>query len=465
MKIEALRTEPPLEEFEPEAESHPASAGAPEPRRATLRKVLTLSGLLRGLGGLVIVAAFVVLLFQGWRDGDDLSRYLLLMGHTLVLTLAGFAAGHLLHEGKGARLFIALALIAIPVNFAFLGGISYEQLTWDPAQTVQTALGFWHPAAGAETLAPDLVLSLTGAALPVLGVSIWIGFLVMARRSARPLSGLFLLSNAALLVPTRDTALVSGLLLGLGLLLTVLVVRLRRRDPSLATAEGLFARAILALPLLVMGGRSIWFYAPSDLFFTSLALIGYLGLRQALGQVADDSRWRIPVEGAAVAMAGISTLFAFATAIELHGLHGVFKLPIAGAILAGLLLDLSTRTLSRASLYRSAAVLTATAPLLANLFAFGGFANALVCLVAGIATLGYGYLTRQRPLFVIGLISALTGMGFAGTEAFAHFTIGGWTGLVLLGVATILAGSLIERHGQTMKATLLRWHHHFNESD
>jgi hypothetical protein len=426
------------------------------------RRPPTLSGLLRGLGGLVIVSAFLVFLFQGWQDGDDLARCLLLTGHTLILTLAGFAAGHLLHESKGARLFIALALVAIPVNFAFLGSLGYAHLTWDPPHPEPSGPGFWQPAAA--SLAADLALPLTGAAALVLGVSIWVGFLVMARRSAWPLASLYLLANTGLLLPTRDSGLISGLLLGLGLLLSVCAVGLRRRDPSLATPGGLFARAVLVLPLLIMGGRSIWFHAPDEIFFTTLAAVGYLALRQVLGHWVSDSGWKTAVEWAAVGMAGTSTLFAFATVSALGGLDEVFRLPIAAVLLSGMLFDLSTRATPRAAAYRGMAVLVALAALLVNLVTFGGFASALLCLTGGIATLAYGYTARQLPLFFTGLAAALAGMGFAGSEALVRFTVGGWSGLVLLGVATILAGSLIERHGQRMRAILGRWHQHFSES-
>ena len=59
-------------------------------------KRFPLSTLLRGLGAAVVVGAFVLYLFQGWRGGDDLTRALLLLGHTLALTAAGFGLGGVL---------------------------------------------------------------------------------------------------------------------------------------------------------------------------------------------------------------------------------------------------------------------------------------------------------------------------------------------------------------------------------
>jgi len=445
------------------------SAGAdtcPLPERLGKARLPSLSGLLRGVGALVIVAAFVMFLFKGWQQGDELTRYLLLIGHTLVLSLAGFASGHLLHEGKGARLFIALALAAVPVNFAFLGGMSYDHLTWDPHATIQMATGLWVSTALGAPLAAAAVLPLTGAAIPVLGAAIWIGFLVLARRSAWPLTGLYLLSNAGLLAPTRDTVTVSFILLALGLFLAIAVVRLRKQDQTLATGEGVFARSALVLPLLVLAGRSIWLYAPGELFFTTLSLIGYLGLRQALRHLEGESGWRVVTEGLAVALAVFTSLFAFATLAELRVLDDAFELLIASGISVGLLVDLSTCTRTRrARTYRGTAALIVAMTLLSNLVFFAGLASALVCLIGGLGVQVYGYGARQRVVFALGLIATLMGLGHLGAAAFSSFSIGGWTGLVLVGVVTVLAGSLIERHGQRIKVVMANWNHHFGQTD
>jgi len=242
--------------------------------------------------------------------------------------------------------------------------MSYAHLTWDPATTSRAATGLFVPAASGEALSSTTSLALTGAAIPVLGAAIWIGFLIMARRSAWPLTGLYLLINMGLLIPTRDTSATSLVLLALGVLLAFSVVRLSRRDRALATGEGIFARITLVLPLLVLPGRSVWLYAPGELFHTTLSLIGYLGLLQALRHLKGDSRWREAVS-----------------------------------------------------------------------------------------------------VFVVGLLAALVGLGDLGIEAVSSFTVGGWTGLVLVGVATVLAGSLIERHGRRFRAAMGNWNRRFQQTD
>jgi len=429
---------------------------APDPEP---RKTLSLSLLLRGLGGLVIVAAFVMYLFQGWREGDDLTRSLLLLGHTVILTLAGFASGHLLHESKGARLFIALALAAVPVNFAFLGGLTYDQLTWDAPLALDGAESFWTATSG--TMAPGAMLALAGSSLLALALATWVGFLIMARRSAWALTGLYLLVNAALLIPTRGDLATSAILLAFGVLVGVSALQLRRRDPSLDTPEGVFARALPILPLLVLGGRSLWLYAPDAVFFTTLSLIAYLGLRLAAGAMRADRPWRGALELVALLFALMSASLAFDTLIDAHLLPDIVEAPLAAALLAALLVDLSTLGGRWRHQYRGAAALVANLAMLLNLAAFGGLSNALAALSIGIATLVHGYLSRSRFIFALGLITALAGLGFAAEDALSSFTIGGWSALILLGILTIVTGSVVERHGARIKARLLRWHRHF----
>lgn len=407
--------------------------------------------LLHGLGGLVIVAAFVLYLFHGWRDGDDLIRCVLLVAHTVALTIAGFLSGHLLHEPRGARLFIALALAAVPVSFAFLGGIIYPHLTWDHLGALGVTVAGPQTGIG-HTLAPESALLLTTAATAILASTIWLGYLVLARRSAWSLTGLYWLANTALLIPTRDELAVSGLLFVLAALLGGASLRQRRRDPTLATPEGRFARLILVLPLLVIAGRSLWLYAPEQLFFATLSLVGYLGLRQVRHTLTPDHRWRGLSETATLLLAIQCTLFGLLTLAETEGLPDALTLPIAAVLLVALLIDLSRSAGDLGRRYRGAAAMVAATSMLINLMLFNGFASALASLLVGLILLVYGLGAKQRTVFALGLIVALSGLGVMIQAALSSFTIGGWTGLVLLGIAIIVAGSLLDRYGHRLKA-------------
>ena len=51
----------------------------------------TVSEVLRLLGAAIIVASMSVFLLQGWNEGNDIRRYLLLLSQTGLLAAAGFA--------------------------------------------------------------------------------------------------------------------------------------------------------------------------------------------------------------------------------------------------------------------------------------------------------------------------------------------------------------------------------------
>ena len=64
----------------------------------SLRNFATLSEALRILGASVLLASMSVFLLQGWNEGNDVRRYLLLLTQTGLLTAAGFAMSHGLKE-------------------------------------------------------------------------------------------------------------------------------------------------------------------------------------------------------------------------------------------------------------------------------------------------------------------------------------------------------------------------------
>jgi hypothetical protein len=96
-----------------------------------------------------------------------------------------------------------------------------------------------------------------------------------------------------------------------------------------------------------------------------------------------------------------------------------------------------------------------------NLIVHGGLGPSAGALAAGIGALAAGYGLRNRALFLLGVGVALLGLGYAGEAALAQFTVGTWTVLVLLGSASIIAGSVVERHGAALRALLARGRQHF----
>jgi len=434
--------------------SPPDDAHAAPPPRS-----ISLYALLRGIGAVLIVAAFATILFQGWRDGDALTRGTLLLAQTLALTLAGFGSGHLLHEPRGARLFIALGLGVVPVAFAFLGAVTYPHLAAQAVAPSGLVPSDWLLSGTAMERQTAFVF--TAVALVLLALAVRIDFLVLARRSSGVLTMLYLVANLALLVPSRAEAVIAPMLLALALLLGAAVIRRQRRDATLATAEGLFARLVLALPLLVMAGRSLWLYAPDQVFFTSLALLGYLGSRLALAGLAPGERGSRLIETAAVLLAALTAWFAFRTLAELHWVADPVSLPAAAGLLSLLLADLSCIGSRRTEAYRSAAAKVMAVAMMLDLLLHGGIALASVTLAVGIAVLAYGYLARRGMVFAAGMLCALFGLWVTVHTTMVSFSIAGWTILVLVGIATIIAGSALERGGFRATSAVAQWSRRF----
>src|SRR5436189_3043270 len=82
---------------------------------------------LRIAGAALVVAAASTFMLQNWQAGNDLMRYAMLVGQSLLLAAAAYFVGLTVREGRSARTFLALVLATIPVSFAVLGGLVYSQ--------------------------------------------------------------------------------------------------------------------------------------------------------------------------------------------------------------------------------------------------------------------------------------------------------------------------------------------------
>lgn len=418
-----------------------------------------LTGLLRILGATVLIASVSIFLLQGWESGNDVQRYLLLLAHTVLLAGTGFASGHWIKESKGARLFLALALISVSVNFAILGGLLYSQLQWDSALVAYPDFATWR----AEDL--SLALITTGGALLLLGPVAWLGFMALARRSAAQLTVLYLLGNAVLLVPVRGSAVIGILIVVATLGILAQVSRASRHDATLRTNEGLFARAVQFLPVGIILSRSLYLYATDAFLTTVAALVVFIVLRQISRQMDGTSAIRTTLEFFSVIPAGFAAAGLAAVVDDVWTRADSFELPVFTLSLAALIVEISLRCSGRGAGYRRIASVIVAAGMLANLFMFGNVATAAMCLVAGIAVTVYGYSVQQRLIFGLGLLTLLLGLGHQVGYAVEMFDLGSWGSLALLGIIAIVSGSMLERHGADIKLRFKNWRQRFQSWD
>lgn len=419
--------------------------------------IAKLPRILRGLGAAILIASVSIFLFQGWESGNDTYRYFLLLVHTAGLAIVGFLSGHWMRESKGARLLLALALASIPANFAILGGFVYSQFSMDSFNVVYPMFVAWQ--ADSATAA----LLTTGISLVVLAPVVWLGFMVLARRSAGQFTLLYLLTNLAILIPLRSADIVGWLALGIAILVMAISARARRKDSTLTTPEGIIARTVQFLPLAVILGRSLWLYSADAFLITIVSLVVFLVLRHVALLMAPQNRSRTFIEAISLLPAIFVGLGMTEIVHDAIWVATEARLPVFSITVAALCLELSTRAANGGAAYRRAAAIVVAFGMLVNLGLFGGVVMAATCLALGLGLMVYGYFVEQRVVFSLGVATLLFGLGFQLTYAIQMFDLGSWGSLAILGISAILVGSAMERYGNQIKLRLSDWGQQFRD--
>lgn len=417
----------------------------------SLRNFATLSEALRILGAGVILASMSVFLLQGWNDGNDIRRYLLLLTQTGLLAAAGFAMSHVVKETKGARIFFGLALVSVPANFTILGALLYSVFQWDGGLTTYPGYASWR----IEDVA-NIGITLGGAMVVLLPVTL-ICFAIMARHSAKMLSLHFLLVNALLLLPIRSS-MAAGTVGLLGVLYALYVTaRLTQGDRALKTGEGKFALATLYIPLGIILFRSMYFYQVDSLMVAMVSLVLFLTARQASLFPGRSARLALLLELLSWPIA--MTVALAVTDAFAPGIATGLKAPLFAAVYALLALDIVRRTDSRAL----ARIIGASISLFVALsFTFGvaispSALTALLSLAAGVLLLLWGVAGRKPLTSIAGIVTAFAGAWF-GFDAVVQLVLSSsWIDLAIFGASAIALGSVIDRHGVVIKLRFTRW--------
>jgi len=425
----------------------------------SVRNFATLSEALRILGAAVILASMSVFLLQGWNDGNDIRRYLLLLTQTGLLTAAGFAMSHGLKETKGARVFFGLSLVSIPANFTILGALLYSVFQWDGDLVNYPGYASWT----IDNLA-GTGLTLGGAMLVLLPVT-WLCFAIMARHSAKSLSFHFLLLNALLLVPIRGS-LAAGTIGLLGVLYALYVVgKLVGKDRSLKTGEGRFALATLFIPLGIILFRSMYFYQVDSLMVAMVSLTLFLLARQVSLFPDRGARVAVLLEVLSVPLALVVAL-ALTDAIAPILAKGLAA-PFYSTAYAVLTLDIIRRTKSRfLGKFIGASISFSVA--LSFIISVANEASALTALLslfAGVMLLLWGLAGRRHGTVLAGLVTVFAGLFFGFAEIAQLILSSSWIDLAIFGAGAIALGSLVDRHGVVIKLRIVKWFDSVDEQE
>lgn len=414
-----------------------ASPTAPTPVAARGFDPDALTRALRIAGAALVVASASTFMLQHWQGGNDLIRYGMLVGQSLLLAAAAYFVGLSLREGRSARTFLALVLATMPVGFAVLGGLIYSQFHVEALAPLPSYATWVAPSrlaalvAGAATLAVYVPLAL-------------VAFVALARKEAKLLTLAFFAANSMLVVPARQpltVAILAGVTL-LGLLrleLTCFALQ-----AQLDTLEGKLARVMPFAAPVIMLGRVFHLYEVRAAFVGSVLLIAASALWLVLSRTT--TAWKR--DFGAWTAAGMSVLgwglcwSELAASVDSRAAV-VLLWGMPSAVLFALASKRAATT--RASLLGIATAGALGTTLLACGFELGG-ASALSCIVVGVAVAVWGASVRALIRTVSGSLVALFGLIAQVWLATQEGSVLRWASLSVVGVLLIVGSAYVERN-------------------
>ena len=414
----------------------------------SIRNVATVSELLRFLGAAVILASMSLFLLQGWSEGNDIRRYLMLLAQTGLLAGGGFAMSYGLKEAKGARIFFGLALISVTANFTILGALIYSVFQLDNALTTYPGYATWQ-----ITDIASIGATTAGALVVLIPIALFC-FMVMARQSAKQLTLAFVPLNALLLIPARESVIAGALALAGTAFALWTVRKLTRNDSALQTGEGRFALLSLFVPLGIVLFRSMYFYDIDSLMVAMLSGAVFIALRQA---AIFPSRHKVLASLLDVAALPVALVTAVALAASFEYLDIEILAPLTGLVYAAMAGDVLRRTGSR--------VVSGFTAFTASFAIAAGFVlaiavepsiwMALSTLAAGVMLGLAGSWLNSRSAMIAGMLTMLAAATLGFDEFVDLVTASNWITLAIIGAAAIALGSLLERHGVAIKLAVI----------
>jgi len=260
------------------------------------------------LGAGAVAIAMALFLFEGIKVDNDSQRFFTILGFGGLLTGMGLAVNHFLQDRVASRLFLGLSLASITVMAAVLGGLIFS-LT-DAAQAMNYPGYATWKIADAASLWIALPIGLV-----VIGVVATLGNMVMARSEARWMTPVLLASNALVLIPSRDNALIAVITAASIAALFWVIRRCQVNPISFQTAEGRWALMMLFFAPVVLIGRTVLLYQPDFLIAVCLFSVLYLAARQGFHKSDSSSRTEIAMMIATI-VTGIAAAFSFTSFID-----------------------------------------------------------------------------------------------------------------------------------------------------
>lgn len=389
--------------------------------------------ILRWCGATMIIAAAGTFLVQSWDQVGDVTRYLALLGTTVLLPAVAYVCGIRWQEGRSARVLMLTLLALLPIHAGVLGGFVFSQ--FGNVTTSIAPVAQW--IAPSRTVALLLVLGAGVALVPLA----WSSF----RTLDRPHAGLLLAGSAAghalLLVPDRSAlAATIAIVANLGLT-TWIALRTKPR-----TLEAGLAASSLAAPAFVVAARQVLFYDVSTAFWSTIFSTAALGFFALGKQGKDVSLERLSV---------VPTLLATGTFVALFGDRVHLSLSsywlLYGLVSAVALLGFAWRSSTCKTFFVRATVILNAVTATTTLLLDPGPWAALQAMVIGLGLMSYGMMISRRGALCSGVALAAFGFIIEVVHAIEVFQPSGWLALAGFGFALVALTAWLERRARSAK--------------
>ena len=437
-----LEDTPPADELvldlSPGNDSRPAPNGR-EPATASAGRwfaTLNLSRVLRWSGGCVLAAAGISFMFQGLYSFTPMTRHWMLLGICTLLGLMGAVTGIGMKETKGARSFLGFATASFPVLASQLGAMVFS-LWGQPPPGMPQPLVF-------SMLTATQVAGLTALTLAIITPLSHLGFMILARPQALRLTGLYTLANLSILLPVREGLLLAAIIAALGGGL-YLADRHWARDFRLANFEGRLSRSLMAIPLLVILGRSLFYPVGHACLAVLLVMIGgYLSFHW--GRIVVHPVWKFLLQttgNAALATGWLTWILPTIDQAALGDGASLYLIFLPIVLSVGVHAFISDGKLN-AGYRHTAAGLAFLTVLYAHLLD-GALALSVVGTAVAVACLAVGILAGARMVFLAGAASAVVSLGNLALTAFERHASYAWIMLAGVGIVVLFSASLAEK--------------------
>ncbi len=410
-----------------------------------IKSFTTFASLMRVAGGLLVLAAMAAFVMKGWSEGNDISRYMMLLSQTFILAVAGLALSYVVRENKGARVFFGLGLVSITVNMVTLGALIFSTTQWGSSLVAYPDFAKWQ-AADFASITVSLIATLI-ISLPIA----WFSYKIFARNSAKLLVGLSLFSNLLLLVPVRESGLVAILAIVAFLVPIIMLRKAFNEDKTLRTTEGFFSIVTVFLPAIIIVLRSLWLYPINEVMQIAIAGTAFIALRVVSANFDRKSQANdIAIFfSAALAYSIASSLFSIA--YDFH--YAMIHWNVFGIAAALLLVDIASRYKSKVGFCTLAAIVLSACSIIPAVLN-NAMISPILCILAGIAIIYIGRYASHKTITYLGGITIIGGVAQHIYDLFSFIDFSNWITLAITGSIIIIAASLFERHGAVLK---IKW--------